>query len=105
MKKFLAITVLGLCLICNNSFADETQKSMNDYILIKYSDEIIDLFHTFKEITKSYGSQCLHEKGRTANQLFSFIYEHTIPFTHDDEYLEEEYPIDYTPINYYEEFY
>ena len=23
MKKFLAITVLGLCLICNNSFANE----------------------------------------------------------------------------------
>ena len=32
MKKLIAITVLGLCLICNNSFADETQKSMNDYI-------------------------------------------------------------------------
>ena len=32
MKKFLGIIVLGLCLICNNSFADETQKSMNDYI-------------------------------------------------------------------------
>ena len=32
MKKFLGIIVLGLCLVCNNSFADETQKSMNDYI-------------------------------------------------------------------------
>ena len=32
MKKFLGIIVLGLCLVCNNSFADETQKSMNDYL-------------------------------------------------------------------------
>ena len=32
MKKFLGTIVLGLCLVCNNSFADETQKSMNDYL-------------------------------------------------------------------------
>ena len=32
MKKFLAILVLCLCLVCKISFADETQKSMNDYL-------------------------------------------------------------------------
>ena len=82
----------------------DNNDSINDYILIKYSDEIMDMFIKFKDITKSYGSQCLHEKGRTANQLFSFIYDYTIPYTNDDEYLEEEFHIEHTP-NYYEEFY
>ena len=32
MKKLLGSVVLGLCLVCKISFADETQKSMNDYL-------------------------------------------------------------------------
>jgi len=44
---------------------------------------MVDLFLELKEITKSYGSQLLHEKNRTSNDLFHFI------FTYVDEFNSE----------------
>ena len=40
---------------------------------------MVDLFLKLKDITKSYGSQLMHEKNRTSNDLFHFI------FTYVDE--------------------
>ena len=75
----------------------------NDFILIKYSDEIIDMFIDFKEITCSYGSQYLHEKNRTADQLLHFIHTFTEPYTEND--FLEDYNNEQIFIDYYDDIY
>tara|TARA_Y100000590_G_scaffold459607_1_gene617120 strand:- start:1751 stop:2191 length:441 start_codon:yes stop_codon:yes gene_type:complete len=78
--------------------------SLNDYILMKYSEDIIDMFINFRRITQSYGSQILHEKNRTANQLSCFIHRFT-EYYDDKENIEEEYNKEHVFIDSYEEFY
>ena len=75
----------------------------NDFILIKYSDEIIDMFIDFKEITRSYGSQYLHEKNRTADQLLHFIHTFTESYT-ENEFVED-YNNEHILIDYYDDIY
>ncbi|MBD62958.1 MAG: hypothetical protein CMD68_02640 [Gammaproteobacteria bacterium] len=49
----------------------------DEYITLKYSDEIVDLFLEMKKITMSYGSLILHEKGRTSDDLLQVILNNT----------------------------
>ena len=61
-------------------YSNQTDFVKDEYYNIKYSEDMVDLFLELKEITKSYGSQLLHEKNRTSNDLFHFI------FTYVDEF-------------------
>ena len=61
-------------------YSNQTEFVKDEYYNIKYSEDMVDLFLELKEITKSYGSQLLHEKNRTSNDLFHFI------FTYVDEF-------------------
>lgn len=64
-------------------YSNQTEFVKDEYYNIKYSEDMVDLFLELKEITKSYGSQLLHEKNRTSNDLFHFI------FTYVDEFNSE----------------
>ena len=64
-------------------YSNQTDFVKDEYYNIKYSEDMVDLFLELKEITKSYGSQLLHEKNRTSNELFHFI------FTYVDEFISE----------------
>ena len=53
---------------------------------------IIDLFIEMKDITKSYGSSFLYERGRTADSLLMFIHFITeIEQSISDDELEDEF--------------
>jgi len=51
----------------------EENNEYNEYFVLEYSDEIVDLFIKLKQICASYGVQFLHEKGRTSDDLLQFI--------------------------------
>jgi len=55
-------------------FTNKTNEVNDEYYLLKYSDDIVDLFIEFKEISKSYGSLLFHEKERTSHDLFNFLF-------------------------------
>lgn len=55
-------------------YSNNTNNIDNEYYSLQYSDDIVDLFLELKEITYSYGSLLLHEKERTSNDLFNFIF-------------------------------
>ena len=55
-------------------YSNNTNNIDNEYYSLQYSDDIVDLFLELKEITYSYGSLLLHEKDRTSNDLFNFIF-------------------------------
>ena len=42
----------------------------------RYSEDIVDLFITMQNITKSHCSLFLHEKGKTSDSLLEFIFNH-----------------------------
>ena len=51
----------------------ERTNDYNEYFVLTYSDDIVDLFIGFKEICNSYGTPFLKEKGRTSDDLSEFI--------------------------------
>jgi len=51
----------------------ERKNDYNEYFVLTYSDDIVDLFISFKEIGNSYGTVLLKEKGRTSDDLSEFI--------------------------------
>ena len=51
----------------------ERKNDYNEYFVLTYSDDIVDLFIRFKEIGNSYGTVLLKEKGRTSDDLSEFI--------------------------------
>ena len=51
----------------------ERKNDYNEYFVLTYSDDIVDLFIGFKEICNSYGTNFLKEKGRTSDDLSEFI--------------------------------
>ena len=53
------------------------KRSYDEYFVMKYSEDSINLFLQMKDITKSYGSFFLHEKGRTADDLLQFIFQNS----------------------------
>ena len=55
-------------------YSNNTNNIDNEYYSLQSSDDIVDLFLELKEITYSYGSLLLHEKDRTSNDLFNFIF-------------------------------
>ena len=55
-------------------YSNNTNNIDNEYYSLQYSDDIVDLFLELKEITYSYGSLLLHEKERTSNDLFNFLF-------------------------------
>lgn len=72
---------------CKNSNDLGISNDSHDYIVVKYSEEIVELFLEMKEITKSYGSLILHEEGRTSDDLLQVLIENVELV---DEYTEEE---------------
>ena len=72
---------------CKNSNDFYISNDSHDYIVVKYSEEIVELFLEMKEITKSYGSLILHEEGRTSDDLLQVLIENVELV---DEYTEEE---------------
>jgi len=61
-----------LCSVSNGK-----KRSYDEYFVMKYSEDSINLFLQMKDITKSYGSFFLHEKGRTADDLLQFIFQNS----------------------------
>ena len=55
----------------------ERKNDYNEYFVLTYSDDIVDLFIGFKEICNSYGTNFLQEKGRTSDDLSEFILENS----------------------------
>jgi len=51
----------------------ERTNDYNEYFVLTYSDDIVDLFIGFKERCNSYGTHFLQEKGRTSDDLSEFI--------------------------------
>ena len=58
-----------------------------EYFNLKYSDDVVDLFLEFKEITKGYGSMLLYDKEDNSNNLLDFLHNYC-------EIIEEEESID-----------
>lgn len=54
--------------------SNKTTLITDEYYSLQYSEDIVDLFLELKDITKSYGTTLLHEKWRTSNDLFHFIF-------------------------------
>ena len=79
------------CYLFNVSFYTE-DTYYDDYFDMKYSESIIDLFIEMKDITKSYDSSFLYERGRTADSLLMFIHFITeIEQSISDDELEDEF--------------
>lgn len=53
---------------------DDTE--LYDYFSMKFSEDIIDIFLLFKEITKSYNLSLFHKSGDTSCPLEYFIFEY-----------------------------
>tara|TARA_Y100000758_G_C15872067_1_gene357091 strand:- start:136 stop:552 length:417 start_codon:yes stop_codon:yes gene_type:complete len=60
----------------------------DEYMIIKYSEDIVDLFLQMKNITQSYGSFFLHEKGRTSDDLLQLIIRNVTVI--DDNIIEDD---------------
>ena len=58
-----------------------------EYFNLKYSDDVVDLFLEYKEITKGYGSMLLYDKEDNSNNLLDFLHNYC-------EIIEEEESID-----------
>ena len=55
---------------CNNkSYVEFNHTLLDDY----YYSDIIDLYLTFKNITKSYGSQLFYGRNDTSDDLYRFL--------------------------------
>ena len=67
-------------------YSNKTTLINDEYYELKYMEDMVDLFLNLKDITKSYGSQLFHEKNRTSNDLFHFLFSYIEEF----EYIEEE---------------
>lgn len=67
-----------LCSISNGK-----KRSYDEYFVMKYSEDSINLFLQMKDITKSYCSFFLHEKGRTADDLLQFIFHNSTLLDND----------------------
>jgi len=57
---------------------NKKQNDYNEYFILTYSDDIVELFIEFKNICSSYGTHFLKEKGRTSDDLSEFILSHSI---------------------------
>tara|TARA_B100001094_G_scaffold76255_1_gene72672 strand:+ start:728 stop:1129 length:402 start_codon:yes stop_codon:yes gene_type:complete len=66
-------------------YSNNTNNIDNEYYSLQYSDDIVDLFLELKEITYSYGSLLLHEKERTSNDLFNFIFTYINEITNSSD--------------------
>ena len=67
---------------------NKTESEYNEYLSLKYSDDIVDLFLDLKDISSSYCCNVLHEKNRTANDLLEFINQF---FDVEENIIDEEY--------------
>ena len=50
---------------------------MDDYFNLKYSEEVVDLFLKFKEISKNYGSSLFEKPNINSDQLMEFLEKNT----------------------------
>jgi hypothetical protein len=74
----------------------EQNNDYHEYYTLEYSDEIVDLFINLKEICSSRGTNFLHEKGRTSDDLSEFILKHAmINEKNESSILDEELDHDY----------
>lgn len=74
----------------------EQDTDYNEYYTLEYSDEIVDLFIQLKDICSSSGTQFLHEKGRTSDDLSEFILKHAmINDKNESGIIDEELDHDY----------
>ena len=66
-----------------------------EYFNLKFSDDIVDLFLVFKDITKNHGSMLLHCKNDNSNNLLDFIHNYCEVIEdeeeEDDNYNEEKF--------------
>ena len=67
-------------------YSNKTTLVDDEYYELKYMEDMVDLFLNLKDITKSYGSQLFHEKNRTSNDLFHFLF----TYIEEIDYGEEE---------------
>lgn len=86
IDKFRIFFYLYLNNYRNNEYYDDYE-----YFNLKYSDEIIDLFLFFKEVTKSHGSLLLHDKNNNSNDLLDFIHKHCEILEEEEENNDELY--------------
>ena len=67
-----------------------------DYMSMKYTDEIVDIFLQVRDISDSYGSHFFHKKYDSADRLLQFITSHCMviddtDFIDNEEVVNEEY--------------
>ena len=67
------------------SYTNQTNLIEDEYYELKYMEDMVDLFLKLKDITKSYGSQLFHEKNRTSNDLFHFLFAYIEEVEYDVE--------------------
>ena len=68
------------------AYTNQTNLIEDEYYELKYMEDMVDLFLNLKDITKSYGSHLFHEKNRTSNDLFHFLF----TYIEEVDYIEEE---------------
>jgi hypothetical protein len=59
-----------------NNMVELQNNADYEYFNYQYSDDIVDLFLKFKNITKGYGSMLLYGKRDNSNNLLEFIHIH-----------------------------
>ena len=64
-----------------------------DYFSMKFSEDIVDIFLLFKEVSQSYNLSLFHKSNDTSFLLENFLFEHVYiedPYYSDDELTDKE---------------
>lgn len=63
---------------CENypSFDDDNDEELYEYFSLKFSEDLVDLFIKYKELTRSHNLRLFHNKKDTSLLLEDFIYGH-----------------------------
>ena len=83
----------------NNEDYFDSEEYLLDYFECKYSEDIVNIFLDFKNITYNYNFNLFHNKNDTSDSLLEFLFYNCHPI---DPYIDEETTLLEETINIYE---
>tara|TARA_Y100000817_G_C16776232_1_gene508435 strand:+ start:462 stop:938 length:477 start_codon:yes stop_codon:yes gene_type:complete len=83
----------------NNEDYFNSEEYLLDYFECKYSEDIVNIFLDFKNITYNYNFNLFHNKNDTSDSLLEFLFYNCHPI---DPYIDEETTLLEETINIYE---
>ena len=83
----------------NNEDYFDSGEYLLDYFGCKYSEDIVNIFLDFKDITYNYNFDLFHNKNDTSNSLLEFLFHNCHPI---NPYIDDETTLLEETINIYE---